>query len=250
MLLTMDSDSIFLLCSNVLTSMFTAITGVGGGMILIGIMPFFIPTIAIVPVHAVTQLVSNGTRAWFAREHIDFKHIWMFLIGSIIGMFIFGGLIRFVELELIPLFIGIYILLLQWSDRFNRVIRRFESFFLVGLLQTGLGVFVGTPGPLNIAVLNKHYDNNHVVVSTGALMMTIVHTAKILVYISIGFAFLDYWRLLVMLVITATLGSWIGTKLRYKINVIWLKKLLPWLLTLLALKLILDIVVKQGWLVF
>ena len=131
--------------------------------------------------------------------------------------------------------------LITWSDTFNRVIRRFESFFLVGFVQTGLGVFVGTPGPLNIAMLNKYYDDNNVVVTTGALMMTVVHTAKLLVYVAMGFVFADYWQLLVMMVVMATVGSWLGTRLRHKIRLDWLEKILPYLLTLIALKLIVDI---------
>lgn len=220
-------NHLLLALANLITSALTAITGVGGGMILIGLMPLFVPAVAIVPVHGVTQLVSNGTRAWFGRKEINYQFFGQFVAGSLVGLLVFGVLIRFVHLSLIPLFIGVYILLITWSDTFNQAIRRFESFFLVGLLQTGLGVFVGTPGPLNIAVLNKHYDDNHVVVSTGALLMTVVHFAKLLVYISMGFAFSDYWQLLLMMIVMATLGSWLGTKLRHKINVVWLKKSLP-----------------------
>lgn len=238
-------NDVLLALANLLTSALTAITGLGGGMILIGLMPFFVPAAAIVPVHGVTQLVSNATRAWFGRDGLDFRYVWQFLAGSLVGLVIFGVLVRFVHLELIPLFIGIYILLITWSDRFNQAIRRFESFFLVGFIQTGLGVFVGTPGPLNIAVLNKHYDDNHVVVTTGALMMTVVHTAKLVVYVTMGFAFADYWQLLVMMVVMATLGSWFGTKLRHKIDLNWLRKILPYLLTCIALKLITDIIYKQ-----
>lgn len=238
-------NDLALALANLLTSALTAITGVGGGMILIGLMPLFVPAAAVVPVHGVTQLVSNATRAWFGREALDWRYVGQFLVGSLVGLAVFGVLIRYVELTLIPLFIGVYILLITWSSAFNRLIRRFESFFWVGFLQTGLGVFVGTPGPLNIAVLNKHYDNNHVVVTTGALMMTVVHSAKLLVYLSLGFAFIEYWQLLVMMVIMATVGSWLGTRLRQRISMLWLKKLLPWLLTMLALRLIGGIVYQQ-----
>jgi uncharacterized membrane protein YfcA len=72
-------------------------------------------------------------------------------------------------------------------------------------------------------------------------MMTVVHTAKLLVYVAMGFVFADYWQLLVMMVIMATVGSWLGTRLRHKIRLDWLEKILPYLLTLIALKLIVDI---------
>lgn len=113
---------------NLLTSAFTAITGVGGGMMLIGVMPLFVPAIAIVPIHAVTQLVGNASRAWFGRQDIAWQPIKSFSLGSLMGMVIFGFLLQFIHLELIPLFIGIYILLLQWSKTFNKLIRRFENF--------------------------------------------------------------------------------------------------------------------------
>lgn len=238
-------DEIILAIANLVTSAFTAITGLGGGMILIGIMPFFLPAIAIIPLHAVTQLSGNASRAWFGRQDIVWQPIKPFVFGSILGMIICGILVQFISLQLIPLFIGIYILLLQWSKWFNKIIRRFENFFVVGLLQTGLGVFVGTPGPLNIAVLNKHYDDNHVVVTTGALMMTVVHAGKLIVYLALGFSFLEYWRLLLLMIAMSIFGSWVGTKIRHKISSAWLKKILPYVLTLLAVKLIVDVVVKQ-----
>lgn len=237
-------DEIILAIANLITSAFTAITGLGGGMILIGIMPLFLPAIAIIPLHAVTQLSGNASRAWFGRQDIAWQPMKPFLFGSILGMIICGFLVQFISLQLIPLFIGIYILLLQWSKWFNKMIRRFENFFVVGLLQTGLGVFVGTPGPLNIAVLNNHYEDNHVVVTTGALMMTVVHAGKLIVYLALGFSFLEYWRLLVMMMVMSIFGSWIGTKIRHKISSAWLKKILPYVLTLLAVKLIVDVLIK------
>ena len=80
----MLNDSLLAL-ANLLTSALTAITGVGGGMILIGLIPFFVPAAAIVPVHGVTQLVSNATRAWFGRDALDFTYFWQFLAGSWLG---------------------------------------------------------------------------------------------------------------------------------------------------------------------
>ena len=69
----MLNDSLLAL-ANLITSALTGITGVGGGMILIALMPLFVPAVAIVPVHGVTQFVSNGTRAWFGRGEIDYRY--------------------------------------------------------------------------------------------------------------------------------------------------------------------------------
>lgn len=45
--------------------------------------------------------------------------------------------------------------------------------------------------------------------------------------------FTYFWQFLV--------GSWLGTRLRHKIRLDWLEKILLYLLTLIALKLIVDI---------
>lgn len=233
-------NDFFLAVINLFTSGLTAITGVGGGMILIGLMPMFLPAAAIVPVHGATQLASNASRAWFGREALDYTYFKPFLIGAMLGILVFGIAVRYLRLDLIPLFIGIYILAIQWSDRVNRWLRSFENFYLVGFLQMGLGLFVGTPGPLAIALLNRKYTDNHTVVSVGALMMVVAHGAKLPVYFSLGFEFATYWQLMLMLVVMATLGSFIGTRLRHRIPMPWLKGILPWVLSIIALKLIIS----------
>ena len=48
-----------------LTSTIAATLGMGGGVILIAVMPGFVPPAAIIPIHAVTQLASNLSRAAF-----------------------------------------------------------------------------------------------------------------------------------------------------------------------------------------
>ncbi len=226
---------------NLLTSALTAITGFGGGSILIGIMPLFLPVNAIVPIHAATQLSSNVSRAWFGREALRFDYFKAFLIGSALGIVVFGTAVRYFRLDFIPLFIGVYILLTQWSERVNYWLRGLESFYLVGFIQMGLGIFVGTPGPLAIALLNRKYENNHTVVSVGALMMVWIHIAKLVIYVNLGFAFSDYWQLIILMIIMATIGSLLGTKFRQRISMKWLNKILPWLLSIIAIKLIVSV---------
>ncbi|MDO4223348.1 MAG: sulfite exporter TauE/SafE family protein, partial [Acinetobacter sp.] len=102
-------NEILLGLANFLTSAMTAITGLGGGMLLIGLMPLFVPAAAIIPVHAVTQLVSNGSRAWFGRKYIQTEHLAAFIFGSLLGMGLFGTFIQWLELQWIPFFIGLYI---------------------------------------------------------------------------------------------------------------------------------------------
>lgn len=225
---------------NFLTSTMTAITGLGGGMILIGVMPLFLPAFAVVPVHGATQLASNASRAWFGRQHLQFDDVLPYLVGALLGAGVFGAAVYFVRLDIIPLLIGVYILLTQWSKAFNRLLKSVENFYVVGFIQVGISLFVGSPGPLHMPLLLKKYPDTHVAVTTASLVMTIMHGLKIAVYVLTGFAFLDYWQVIIMMIVSAVIGSWVGVKLRHRFSMHWLKRALPWLLSVIALKLIIT----------
>ncbi len=68
-----------------LTSMLAATLGMGGGVILIAVMPGFVPPAAIIPIHAVTQLASNLSRAAFGWRHIDRAMVMPVAIGAVAG---------------------------------------------------------------------------------------------------------------------------------------------------------------------
>lgn len=235
---------------NFFTSALAGITGLGGGTILLGLMPMFLPASAIVPVHGASQLASNLSRVWFGRADIDLTHFRPFVIGALVGVVFFGTAVRFVQLELIPLFIAIYILCTQWSKTINRLLKKVENFYLLGFLQTGIGLFIGAPGPLHMPLLMKTYKDNDTIVTVGSMMMSVVHIFKMVVYVLLGFKFLAYWQVIVCMIISASLGSWAGVKLRNRIPSHWLKITLPYILTAIALKIIYDNAVKFGWVSF
>ncbi|WP_066804760.1 TSUP family transporter [Moraxella oblonga] len=235
---------------NFFTSTLAGITGLGGGTILLGLMPMFLPASAIIPIHGTTQLASNISRVWFGRQELDFTYFRPFVVGAVVGVVFFGTAVKFVQLDLIPLFIAIYILLTQWSKTINRLLKSLENFYLIGFLQTGIGLFVGAPGPLHMPLLMKKYDNNDVVVTVGSLMMTLIHVLKLTVYVILGFAFFEYWQVILFMVVSASLGSWAGVKLRNRLPMNWVKTALPYILTIIALKIIYDNAVKFGWIAF
>lgn len=214
-----------------LTSTVAGVVGIGGGMMLITIMPSFVPINALIPVHGLTQMSSNFSRAVFGYKDVQFEVIPKFLLGSFIGIGIFAGILNFISLNYVPLFIGTYILLSLWSEKFNEKIKRYESYFLAGFFQTGLSVVVGATGPLTMTLLLKDYGDKNKVVATGAALMSISHILKVFVFMYFGFVFFDYIGIIVAMIIGAVAGSWAGTQLR---DVIEGKKFLLFLKILLS----------------
>lgn len=224
-----------------LTSTIAGIVGIGGGMMLIAILPSFLPLNALIPVHGLTQMSSNLSRAVFGYKDIQYEVIPKFLIGSILGIVCFAGILYFISLNYVPLFIGVYILLSLWSNKFNDKIKKYESYYLVGFFQTGLSIVVGATGPLTMTLLLKDYKDKHKVVATGAALMSITHTLKIFVFMFFGFMFFDYLGVLIAMITGAVLGSYVGTKLRDKIDGKKFVMVVKVLLTLLAIKVIVGV---------
>ncbi|WP_082633103.1 sulfite exporter TauE/SafE family protein [Lacimicrobium alkaliphilum] len=231
----MSSAELWLFILTTLTSTLAGICAMGGGMILVLLLPLFVSPAAIVPVHAVTQLASNGSRLAFNLSATCWSLIPLYLLGSIVGVTVFSLLLVQLDTRLIPLFIACYLLLSLWSERVDRLMSRFENFFVVGALQSGLGLLVGAPGPLAVTLLYKKLADKEAVIATASLFMLIGNICKITVFVVIGFRFSEYASVLLSTVLGATLGSWLGTRLRAHIPAQLFFPLIKGLLTLMAL---------------
>lgn len=220
------------------TSTLTAITGFGGGMMLIAIMPGFLPAAAIVPVHAAVQLFSNSSRAFFGWQYLRWEFVLTFIIGAIIGGLVAAGITRKINLEYTPLFIAAYILYTVWGPKLKIGIPARIEFIVIGAVQTGLSMIVGATGPLSQAALMRRQLRRDALVVTAALMMTFTHLFKIILFFLLGFSFLSYWEIILGMSAGVIAGAWLGTHIRYRIAEALFKRILRWLLTLLALRMI------------
>lgn len=67
------------------TSCLAAVMGMGGGILLIAVMPGLVAAAAILPLHAAVQLASNVSRAAFGWRDIDPVIIPAFMVGAVAG---------------------------------------------------------------------------------------------------------------------------------------------------------------------
>ena len=144
-------NEILLVLFALVTSTLTAITGIGGGMMLIAIMPGLLPAAAIVPVHGAVQLCANTSRALFGWRHLHWQYLLAFIGGGIIGGLLAAAVRREINLEYTPLLIAAYILYTVWGPRFNLKIPPRGAFVSIGLVQTALSMIVGATGPMGPA---------------------------------------------------------------------------------------------------
>jgi len=197
-----------------LTSCLTAVIGLGGGVLLLMLMPGLVPTAAILPLHALTQLASNLSRAGFGWRSIDLRIIPAFTAGALVGSWLGAGIYEALDVRLLPAFIGITILVFTWLPL--PLVRGGGDIALglVGFFQTGLGMLAGATGPLGAAVLMQRNTQRDWLVVNTAVYMTVNHGLRVMAYFAIGFSYAPWWELLIAMVLAGICGSWLGTRLR------------------------------------
>ena len=119
-----------------LTSMIAAVGGVGGGTALISIMPGLMPAAAIIPIHGLTQIASNLSRALMGLKHTNWCFAGQYAIGAAIGAWLGSFFILDIEWETMPLYLGIFILILTWMPKFSSAPDLPARFTALGAVQT------------------------------------------------------------------------------------------------------------------
>ena len=84
-----NSEILILIFFAFLTSSISAVIGMGGGIILLGIMAIIIPEgYKVIALHGMVQLFSNTIRVYVFKDYIKKKLITQFSIGALIGVII------------------------------------------------------------------------------------------------------------------------------------------------------------------
>ena len=220
--------------------MTAAIGGIAGGVMLIAIMPSFLPPAAVIPIHGVVQITSNVSRAFFGFRHIEWRIVRDYSAGCIVGALLGSRLVPMLAWDNLPLVLGVFILLFTWMPKPSGEARWPLKFSILGLAQTALSLFVGVAGPLNMPFLLREELGRDRTVITHSVQMTFMHSMKVFTFGLLGFAFAPYLQLLVGMTVGAILGSWAGTKVRAYVPEQVFRTGVRILITILALRMLMQ----------
>ena len=228
---------IFLIFVSFITSFISAIIGLGGGVILLGIFAIFLDPIAIIPVHGVVQAASNAGRLITLLGRVHTPVLLPFILGSCIGAPLGGFTFTQINPEFVQLFVGIFIILtvLQWFPKI-----RTKHLAFIGIISSFLTILVGGAGSFAAAVVNSIKLEKLSHIATLASMLLIQHFMKIVVFGFLGFAFAPYISLIALMILSGFIGTLIGRVLVVRLNEDVFRKVLNLFLILLAVKLILG----------
>ncbi len=188
-------ESIILISSAFITSSISAVLGMGGGIILLGIMAIIIPEgYMVIALHGMIQLFSNSTRTFIFRNHIRLNIVKDFFIGAIIGLALSGVIIFLlikgfkvesaseIKFDILKPLIGVFII---WSLFFknSKKEKSIKSFFLVGGVSGIFSVFIGATGPLIAPFFLSYELTKESIIANKAACQVISHLGKIPLFI-------------------------------------------------------------------
>ena len=241
-MLDLSQIALFFICA--LTSAFTASVGVGGGVILLAILPNFLAPAIVIPIHGATQLMSNVSRFVFDWRMVRWDLVKPYLPGALLGGLVGFYFLDVFQFDYLPLILAVFILLCTWTDLVVRLGVVLGNMFFLGGVQTFLSLFVGAIGLIVPPILFKKGLNKDAVIATQSVFMSGMHGFKVAAYVAAGFAFREHWVVMVLMLVGSSFGSYIGQRWRNKIPEQAGIRVMKWLITALALQLIVSFVLS------
>ena len=207
--------------SAVVTSFVSGILGMAGGMILMGILLALMPVPAAMLLHGITQLASNGWRAFLWRNHVDWRVFRGYLYGSLVVMALFAAF-QFVVIKPVALIVmGLTpFLALVLPESLHLNVERRGHASACGAVCTVLSLTAGVSGPILDVFFVRSKMTRHAVVATKATTQSLSHILKIAYFggvLTVGRGLVEPW-LGAMMVALAFLGTTLSTRVLEKMN--------------------------------
>jgi uncharacterized protein len=220
------------------TSMLTAAFGAGGGLLLLVVMASIMPMSAVIPVHGLVQLGSNANRMLLTFRFIDRHMLLYFSLGGIIGALGASLLVAELPLELMKIAVGLFVIYLLWGV--TPAIRETSNLWriLAGMFTSFMSMFVGASGPLVGSCMHVNGYEKMRFTATFSSCMTIQHCLKAFVYGAIGFSFWQWLPLILAMIGSGAIGTWLGIKLLKKLPTEKFKMIFRVVLSVMCLQLI------------
>ena len=228
------------------TSVLSAVVGMAGGMTLLGVMLLFLDPLAAIPLHAVVQLVSNGSRTFYQRRHVD----WSIAASFVLPLLPAGALGLALAKRLPPdatrVAIALLVLVATWRPAWRALggaggrLSRRPRFLALGSAIGFLNVNVGATGVLMSPFFLGLGLGRQALIGSQAVCQMAGHLAKIVLFGAAGFAFREHALLLACLCAASLAGARAGTALLEHVTDEQFAWLYRGVLTLLALQLLAE----------
>lgn len=166
--------------SALVTSFISGILGMAGGMILMGVLLAILPLPAAMMLHGITQLASNGWRAWLWRSEVDWRVFRGNAWGTAVALAFFTAVQLVVSKPVALIVLGLTPFLgLALPEKLHLNVERRGHSTACGLICTALQLLAGVSGPVLDVFFVRSTLTRQQVVATKAMAQSFGHLVKI-----------------------------------------------------------------------
>lgn len=221
-----------------LTGILTAVTGAGGGVLLLGIMGLALPATAVVPVHGAVMLWQNASRLTFLYKLVDWRFVGLVALGSMVGAALAGPVAVHLNETYMQITLGLGLLYLVWAPKPKNDVLPFIpariKTVVLALVTSIVTMIIGAAGVLFAAIRRRGGREKEAVLADQSAIMLLQHGLKVLVFGLFGFAFGPYLPLLAAMALAGLLGTWLGVNVLRKISNVWFDHLFKLVVSIMA----------------
>jgi uncharacterized membrane protein YfcA len=167
----------------VATAFLSGLFGMAGGMILIGVLLMLMPLPTAMVLHAITQMASNGWRAFLWRAHIRWRPVCVYLIGCALALGVWS-IARYVpDKPIALLLLGVTPFMARMLP--SEIKPNPDSVWqgaLYGSICMGLMLMTGVSGPLlDTFFLGGNFERRQII-ATKATCQVASHLTKLIYF--------------------------------------------------------------------
>ena len=167
----------------------TAAAG-GGATLLLPVIGFFLGAQVVPPIISIASVFANPSRVFFFYQYIDWKVIRHLTSGSILGAILGAWLFTQINIELIQIIIGFFLISYVFQYQFSKtklqIYMQRRWFFPLGVLVSFLSGLVGATGPILNPFMLSYGLEKEQLVATKSLNSLVMQLSKLTTYTIFG----------------------------------------------------------------
>jgi len=224
---------------SLVTAIISGATGMGGGVIFLVGMNLFTPLQVAIPIHGLIQFKNNILRVIALKAYLKKSICLPFTIGCIGGVLLVSSLAATIDSKIIPYILILSLVLYSLFKPKKMPDLKIPNwgFLPLGFMTGFLGIIVGAVDPILSPFFLRNDFSRHEIIANKSYFQGLVHLSKIPVFLYLGFNYLEYWRLILVLLIGGIIGTYIGIKILNKVSQEHFIKVFKSILFLVAIKL-------------
>ncbi len=206
---------LLILVTVLVTSVLSGILGMAGGMILMAVLVSVLSVGAAMMLHGAVQAISNGSRAWFLRTHIQWRILPAYGLGATLTLAGFVALALVPDADLVLIVVGVLPFLARVVPHLRGLdVTHLPTAVGCGALVTTAQLLAGASGPLlDVFYLNARL-NRFEIIASKAITQAGGHVLKLVYYgLIIGVTDSVPGWMYGAAILTAVVGTRLGTRL-------------------------------------